>query len=149
MNISIPQEWLAYLPKFLQNADCAWLQAHQDSVTAQELAERTDSVIEDWSNTTRVNNALRLQRAVEEVGFEAEQDWMRTTTGYVQAVVSSMRGMVAAPQNHFEGDDGERLPDEECIRRAARYIVESMRDAHEEWLYLTRGRNFVAAAVAC
>lgn len=146
MKISIPPEWTAYLPKFLQNPDCAWMQEHQDKISQQELAERAPSIIEDWRNTTRANSALRLQRAMDELDYDPDQNWAQATTNYLQAVAGCMQDMAKVPQRHFDEDeDGEPLPADESLRRAVSYILGSMREAYDDWMHLTRGRNLAAA----
>lgn len=146
MKITIPPEWTAYLPKFLQNPDCAWVQEHQDKVSVRELAERAPSIIEDWRNTTRANCALRLQRAVAEIDYDPDQNWIQTTTSYLHAVCASMQHMAQAPQRHFDEDeDGDPLSPDESLRRAVNYLLGSMREAYEEWVSLSRGRNLAAA----
>ena len=137
VKITIPDEWTAYQPKFNQNPDFAWLEENGSKITPQEFAEHARSVIEDWRLTTRANSAMRLMRAVAEIDYQPEQNWLQTTTGYLDAVADSMRSMAKNPQNHFEDEDGEPLSAEECLHLAVDYIVGSMRDAHEDWKYLS------------
>lgn len=131
--MKIPAKWLSHQSKISTSPALAFLLENSETITAAQLKENTQALLDDYRSTLLANKALRMQQRVEKDGYRPTLAWHEKAPKYAARKTLFLWCMACAPCEFFAGENGDRLSSQDCRKYAARHIFGAMQGAYEEW----------------